>query len=334
MKKSTRFLFFTATKANWANSLKRLSFLCLGIILSFSTLSAADYCHFAIQSTSATPQTAYITCQSLGGTSYEFKFETSDNTITSWVTGSNFYSEVNGIGGTQVSNNLVKSSDSKTLTWTVTSSPKPNIYVANFTVTFATGGAHTFNIPTDENFAAVCTIAGIPTLAATASATGITTTTATSGGNITAEGTSAVTARGVCWGTATAPTVALATKTADGAGIGSFTSNITGLSSGVKYYVRAYATNSAGTAYGNEISFISPAVPILSTLTLTSFTSTTVSTTCSVSIDGEGVVNSRGVCWSTSANPTIESSKTSDGSDMGSFTSSITGLIANRTYYV
>jgi hypothetical protein len=85
--------------------------------------------------------------------------------------------------------------------------------------------------------------------------TAITQTTATSGGNVTAGGTSSVTARGVVWGTATAPTVALSTKTTDGTGTGAFTSSITGLTASTTYYVRAYATNGSGTSYGNEVSF-------------------------------------------------------------------------------
>jgi M6 family metalloprotease-like protein/uncharacterized protein (TIGR02145 family) len=89
----------------------------------------------------------------------------------------------------------------------------------------------------------------------TTAATGITKSSAVSGGNITNDGGSAVTTRGVCWSTSTNPTVDLATKTLDGAGSGSFTSNISGLTAGVIYYVRAYATNGNGTAYGNEIIF-------------------------------------------------------------------------------
>jgi uncharacterized protein (TIGR02145 family) len=80
-------------------------------------------------------------------------------------------------------------------------------------------------------------------------------TTSTSGGTISSDGGGAVTARGVVWGTSQNPTVVLTTKTIDGSGIGAFTSNITGLSPNTQYYVRAYATNSAGTAYGNEASF-------------------------------------------------------------------------------
>jgi uncharacterized protein (TIGR02145 family) len=89
----------------------------------------------------------------------------------------------------------------------------------------------------------------------TTDAISIAQTTATSGGNITSDGGASVTARGVCWGTVTNPSTALTTKTTDGTGTGSFPSSITGLTANTTYYVRAYATNSAGTAYGNEVSF-------------------------------------------------------------------------------
>ena len=80
--------------------------------------------------------------------------------------------------------------------------------------------------------------------------------TATCGGNITSDGGSTVTARGVCWSTETTPTIA-DSKTTDGIGAGSFTSGITGLTLNTTYYVRAYATNSAGTGYGSAMSFTS-----------------------------------------------------------------------------
>jgi|GEM_PF-2381307 len=88
----------------------------------------------------------------------------------------------------------------------------------------------------------------------TTSVSDITPTTATCGGNITSQGSFSVTARGVCWRTSQNPTIYDA-HTTDGSGAGSYTSNITGLSSNTPYYVRAYATNGAGTAYGNQISF-------------------------------------------------------------------------------
>jgi uncharacterized protein (TIGR02145 family) len=82
----------------------------------------------------------------------------------------------------------------------------------------------------------------------------ITTTSATCGGNITSDGGTTVTVRGVCWNTGQTPTIA-DSKTTDGTGAGSFTSAITGLTLNTTYYVRAYATNSAGTGYGSAISF-------------------------------------------------------------------------------
>ena len=93
-----------------------------------------------------------------------------------------------------------------------------------------------------------------PILSATAAVTNITTTTATSGGTVSADGGAPVTARGVCYSATANPTIAN-NKTVDGTGIGTFTSAITGLASGTTYYVRSYATNSMGTTYGPEIIF-------------------------------------------------------------------------------
>lgn len=78
---------------------------------------------------------------------------------------------------------------------------------------------------------------------------------ASTGGNITNDGGSAVTTRGMVWSTASNPAIDLNTKCTDGSGNGSFKRNIIGLTFNTTYYVRAYATNSIGTAYGNEISF-------------------------------------------------------------------------------
>ncbi len=93
-----------------------------------------------------------------------------------------------------------------------------------------------------------------PFLSATAAVTSITATTATSGGTVGADGGASVSARGVCWSTTSNPTTA-DSKTTDGTGTGTFTSAITGLTSGTTYYVRSYATNSVGTTYGPEVIF-------------------------------------------------------------------------------
>ena len=88
----------------------------------------------------------------------------------------------------------------------------------------------------------------------TSQVTGIMQTTATSGGNVTNDGGATVTARGVCWSTSPGPTTS-GNHTTDGSGTGIFVSNLTGLTPGTPYYLRAYATNSVGTAYGNELAF-------------------------------------------------------------------------------
>lgn len=85
----------------------------------------------------------------------------------------------------------------------------------------------------------------------------ITSTTATTGATITSDGGATITDRGVVWSTSSAPTIALSTKTTDGSGVVTFMSNIDGLTANTTYYVRAYATNSVGTSYGNEVSFTS-----------------------------------------------------------------------------
>lgn len=90
--------------------------------------------------------------------------------------------------------------------------------------------------------------------------TAITATTATGGGNVTDDGGEAVTARGMCWSTAMNPTTSN-NKTTDGSGTGVFVSGLTSLESGFTYYVRAYATNSIGTAYGSQQVFTASATP-------------------------------------------------------------------------
>jgi uncharacterized protein (TIGR02145 family) len=84
--------------------------------------------------------------------------------------------------------------------------------------------------------------------------TGVTLNTAISGGEITSDGGGDILEKGVCWNTTADPTIADA-KTSDGTGAESFTSNLSGLQKGTIYYVRAYATNSAGTVYGEQFIF-------------------------------------------------------------------------------
>lgn len=164
--------------------------------------------------------------------------------------------------------------------------------------------------------------------------TNITGTTAITGGEITAEGESPVIERGVCWNTSKNPTIG-DSKTSDGEGSGAFISEISGLEPGKIYYVRAYATNENGTGYSTESTFNSLViVPILSTSNVTSINTTSANCGGIVSNDGGSPVTARGVCWGVNPNPTIADTKTSDGSGLGTFTSSITGLVDNSAYFV
>lgn len=86
----------------------------------------------------------------------------------------------------------------------------------------------------------------------------ITSNTATTGGNIASDGGASITQRGIVWSTLPNPTTANS-STNDGSGSGSFISSLSGLTANTNYYVRAYATSSAGTAYGNEVSFMTAA---------------------------------------------------------------------------
>ena len=164
---------------------------------------------------------------------------------------------------------------------------------------------------------------------------------ANSGGTVTSDGGSAITSQGLVWDIATNPTIALSTKsnsTTSPGGLGSFKSAITGLKESTKYYVRAYATNSAGTSYGNELSFTTNAYvvpPVLSTYAITEISSSGGVSGGVFSSDGNSSITARGVVWDTATNPTIAlSTKTSDGTGAGSFKSSITGLKANTKYFV
>ncbi len=160
---------------------------------------------------------------------------------------------------------------------------------------------------------------------------------AQSGGDITDNGGAAVTARGVCWDTTANPTITNS-HTNDGNGTGSFTSVLSGLSCGTTYYVRAYATNSAGTAYGSQVSFptsqCTATLPAVTTTSVSDITETSARGGGMVTDDGGATITARGVCWSILQNPTTSASRTTDGSGTGDFSSSVSGLSPYTTYYI
>ena len=145
--------------------------------------------------------------------------------------------------------------------------------------------------------------------------------------------------KGICWSKDSNPDLNNNIGfTEKGGGVGSFSDNITELEEGNTYYILAYATNEKGTGYGEIRTFqtISITLPTVSTSEVTEITTNSAECGGEVTNDGDGTVTTRGVCWNTNDNPTLENNVgfTTDGSGMGSFTSSITNLTENTTYYV
>ena len=163
-------------------------------------------------------------------------------------------------------------------------------------------------------------------------------TTAIGNGEIVSNGGSAITQHGVCWDTSADPTTA-DSKTMEGAKsvLGFFFSQLTSLSAGTLYHVRAYATNSTGTGYGTDVTFTTlvAGVPIVTTQPTTDVFSTTATGNGNIVDLGGAAVTQHGHCWSTTANPTTADSKTTNGTgSVGAFNSNITGLTAGTAYYV
>ncbi len=168
----------------------------------------------------------------------------------------------------------------------------------------------------------------------TSAASSITSSGANSGGTIANDGGNTITARGVCWSTLSPPTI-YDSKTTNGSGTGTFTSSLTGLNGNTAYFVRAYIVNALGTFYGNEISFpTSPCTPVVTTTDTSNVTLISATSGGTITNDCGCTITSRGVCWSTSANPTTANNKTINGTGSGSFTSILTGLTQYTTYHI
>ena len=270
--------------------------------------------------------------------------------------------------------------------------------------------SYTFTVNSNRNL--VADFITRPTVT-TAQVTNIQQTTATGGGNVTNSGGATVTERGICWSTSQNPSLTNGShQQASSGGTGTFVVNMTSLTPGTTYYVRAYAINSEGTRYGNQESFqtqqyytitasanptnggtatvsgngnfiynqvctltatqasgytfnrwtkngvevstqnpfsfnvtesgnyvaqfqVNVTVPtVITTDPVTNIQQTTATGGGNVTSSGGATVTARGVCWSTSSNPTINNSHTTDGTGTGIFTSSITGLTPGTLYHV
>ena len=152
--------------------------------------------------------------------------------------------------------------------------------------------------------------------------------------------------RGFCWSKNTNPTISGSHNnngSSSGTGTSSFTYNLSYLESNTKYYVRTYARTDWGVVYGEEKSFVTKGeepeitLPTVTTNSVSNITSNSAACGGDVTSDGNGTVTARGVCWSETSEPKINnlySEESNDGTGTGSFTSSMTNLKANTTYYV
>jgi hypothetical protein len=178
-----------------------------------------------------------------------------------------------------------------------------------------------------------------PPTVATTSVTGVTTTTATGTGDITATGTASVTERGFLFMSDSTGSGTVPETFANPFGTGPFTSSITGLTSNTEYRLAAYATNAGGTAYGALQTIITPpATPVTATIHVDASNATVSS---AVQRGGGELLVRRGLCWNTSATPTVANDTTKDDVDFiedtqlstSTVSRKISGLQPLTTYY-
>jgi hypothetical protein len=180
-----------------------------------------------------------------------------------------------------------------------------------------------------QTFTTTSTTTTIPILT-TSVVSAISSTTAITGGTITDQGSTLVSSRGLVYGTSAGSSTYSVTS---GSGAGTFTTTLTGLTQGTRYYVRSFATNVQGTGYGAEISFTTQTTATVSaTVSVTSITGTTATGGGTITTDGGSSVTSRGLVWGTTSGSSTYSVTTGTGT--GTYTSSITGLNNGTTYFV
>jgi hypothetical protein len=158
----------------------------------------------------------------------------------------------------------------------------------------------------------------------------------TASGSVIRDNGSAVSQRGICWSTNPNPTTALTTKIVSGSGLGAYSVSITSLTPSTTYYIRAYAINSQGTAYGDQVTQITgsvpPSVSIYGPVVVTDSSATLLADNSS----GSTTVTSRGFSWSLTNSPlpsnTLPTTNTQPGGT-GEFRYTLTGLPYGTTYY-
>ncbi|MDA3882114.1 MAG: FISUMP domain-containing protein [Bacteroidales bacterium] len=170
--------------------------------------------------------------------------------------------------------------------------------------------------------------------------TGITDNSAISGGEIITNGGSEISECGICWSTSVSPTIN-DNNTVE-KGLMAFECNMTNLEANTRYYVRSFATNEIGTAYGNTIVLETNESDNDGSLNIPTVQSTNVTDVTLISAICEGtvtddagyIVTDRGFCMSQSPTPTINDTLLTNGLGVGSFTTKLDSLGINTTYYV
>lgn len=178
------------------------------------------------------------------------------------------------------------------------------------------------------------TIAIVPPTVVTSDVTAISYTSAVCGGDISSDGNAEVTERGICYGTTAQPTTKDSVILC-GSGTGAFSTVLPNLQDGTTYYVRAFATNSKGTAYGEQKTFTTTSyyAPTVSTNAPQNISFTTTTCGGKVLTDGALSITDKGICYGTSPSPTVSSQKTSCGTGLGDFTCTLSNLRDSTVYY-
>jgi hypothetical protein len=214
-----------------------------------------------------------------------------------------------------------------------TLSPGTVYYVRSF-VNYGSGIAY-------GNQLTLTTLAASAPNLSTVSISAVGSTTANSGGVIISDGGSTITNKGICWSTSANPTISNS-FVSSGNGSSSFNSVLSGLTVNTLYYVRSFAVNATGTAYGNQLTFTTtsspspiPGLPIIGTVSIVKTVSNYVGGGY-VSYDGGSNITQQGICWNTTGTPTILDNVVADDSTGQGFFSTLVNIpsTCNITYYI
>lgn len=228
-------------------------------------------------------------------------------------------------GPTTSDNKIIVSGTTGSLSGTITGLTNKTKYYVRAFATNATGTSYSSEI-------SVTTLSGLPDVETTA-ITNVLALTADVSGNVVSANGGTITSRGFCYGTTENPTTSNTKVTVTGT-TGSMSKTLSSLTPGTTYHVRAYATTSFGTTYGDDKSFTTQT----GTITFANLASSNVlaaSATLSVEITGDGgsTITERGFCYATTELPTTSDTKVSFGGDNTTYSKSISNLARSTVYY-